>query len=129
MNENSRGDFAERRRQADWVIKAASVLSFISWLVAITVVFVLDLAAPENDNFFTRTWEGAALRTTWNETLLPAVFILLMVSLLSCIAAFFFNRIRMRRKTDKFKKSILIIGALTLAGLILFVFRFGGYMF
>lgn len=125
----SRGDsFQERRRQADWVISAAAILSLISWIVAFSVLLVLELAAPEQENFFTHTFNGT-VRATWNETLLPLAFVLLIFAVIACAAAFVFNAMRMRRKTDKFRKSIIIIGLMTVVGLVAFTIRFAGYMF
>ena len=122
-----RGDFQERRRQADWVVNAASILSVISWLVAFAVVLVLDIAAPERANFFTNVFDGV-VTPTWNQTFLPFALILLILSFCSCIAAFIFNMMRMRRKTDKYRKSVIIMGVLTLIGIIAFIFRFGSYL-
>ncbi|MCL2576649.1 MAG: hypothetical protein FWE27_01170 [Defluviitaleaceae bacterium] len=121
-NERGRGggSFQERRRQADWVINAATVLSVISWLVAFFVLTVIQMAAPERRNFLSEVNIGAAARTTWDATLLPFAFGLLVLSVLASIAAFIFNAMRMRRKTDRYRKSILIIGALNIIGLFAF---------
>ena len=126
--DRNRGGFHERRRQADWVVNAAAALSFISWLVAFSVVLLLDVASPERANFFSNVFEGT-VRAAWNPTLLPVAFILLILAVCSCIAAFIFNMLRMRRKTDKYRKSIIIIGVLTIIGFIAFTVRFGGYLF
>ncbi|MCL1843956.1 MAG: hypothetical protein FWF79_09090 [Defluviitaleaceae bacterium] len=130
MNEKTErsGSFHERRRQADWVVNGAAILSVLSWIVAFTVLLVLEMASPDGMEGFTRTFGGIP-ETTWNYTLLPAAFILLIFALISCIAAFIFNAMRMRRKTDKYRKSILIIGAFTFVGLIAFTVRFGSQLF
>jgi len=65
------------------------------------------------------------IRDYWSEPLLQTAFILLVVAMLVCIAAFFFNKMRMKRKTDKYKKSIMIIGGVTVLGVVLFLLRFG----
>jgi hypothetical protein len=136
MNENkksdrnssgSRGSFQERRRQADWVIKAASLLSLFSWITAFVVWVLLDIAAPDHTNILPNTFGRGP--GGWNETLLPITFILLVLAFCSCIAAFVFNMMRMRRKTDKYRKSIIIIGIMTLSGLIVFTLRFGSVLF
>jgi len=132
MNENrtrfSGGSFQEKRRQADWVVNAASALSVASWLVAFSVLLLLDIASPERANFFSNVFEGT-LRTAWNLPLLYAAFMLLILAVISCIAAFIFNMMRMRRKTDKYRKSIIVIGLVTVVGFIFFTMRFAGYLF
>lgn len=121
-------NFRERRRQADWVVRGATVLSAVSWLIALAVMIILDQAAPERENFFTRLFEEN-VRLHWDAQLLFPAFILLILSLATCIAAFIFNSFRMRRKTDKYRASIFIIGAVNIAGIVYFLVRFGSVMF
>jgi len=118
----------DRRKQADWVVKAAATLSVIAWLVAIVVTFVLDFASPERVDFFTHQW-GGDVRTYWNDGLLPVAFVLLILSFLCCIAAFIFNMLRMRRKTDKYRKSVIIMGVVSFGAIVFFLVRFGGILF
>jgi len=117
--------FIDSRKKADWVTHMATILSAVSWFFAITVWFVLDRAQPEKEHMFTRYF-SVAVRENWDASLLPIALILLIASLVICIAAFIFNMLRQRRKTDKYKKSIIIIGAITLIGIVLFVIRFRG---
>jgi len=117
-----------RRKQADWVVKAATALSIIAWVVAIIVVFVLDIASPERVDFFTHVW-GGDVRTGWDMDLLPIAFLMLIISLVCCIAAFLFNMMRMRRKTDKYRKSVIIMGVISLGAIVFFIVRFGGMLF
>jgi len=120
-------NYKERRKQADWVVKAATALSFVSWLVAVGAVIFIDQAAPQRENFFTLVY-GGTVRTVWDANLLPIALIFLVLSLLSCAAAFIFNMLRMRRKTDKVRKSILIIGGINIIALIVFLIRFWSYL-
>ena len=121
--------FVNKRKQADWVVNAAAVLSVIAWVFAFLVTLVLDLASPERDNFFTNFLGDGTVRAEWDTTLLPIGLILLVVSFLCCVAAFMFNMMRMRRKTDKYRKSVIIMGLLSLAGIVFFVVRFGSVIF
>jgi hypothetical protein len=122
------GDFHNRRRQADWVVKGAVVLSIISWAVAIAALLVIEFASPDNPDLMSRTF-GGVVDSTWNDALLPIAFILLVASVCVCIIAFVFNMMRMRRKTDKYRKSIIIIGALSFIGLITLSINFAPYLF
>jgi len=127
--------WVEKRKRADWVTNMATVLSAVSWVIAFVVWFVLDRAQPVKETFFTRSAinaeDGSKVEFTaeWNESLLAAAFALLVASLVICIFAFIFNMLRKKRKTDKFKKSIIIIGCITAAGLALFLYRFWDYLF
>jgi len=115
--------FSERRKKADWVVKMATILSVLSWLVATAVIFVLDRASPEKEHMFSRMF-GVSVREFWETPLLNVALVLLIISLAICIFAFVFNMLRMRRKTDKYKKSIIIIGVITIIGIVFFIFRF-----
>lgn len=128
---SGRGGYAERRRQADWVCNSAAILSLLSWVFSIIVLFVLEQAQPQSPDLFTNIFGTAqtTIRTTWNDTLLPLALIFLVLSTLMCVAAFIFNMMRMRRATDKIRKSVLIIGGLNIIGLIFFLVRFSNYIF
>ena len=117
-------EFVERRKKVDWVVRMATILSVLSWIVATVVLFVLDRAQPDKEHMFTRFF-SIAVRDYWESPLLIVAFILLIVSLCICIFAFVFNMLRMKRKTDKYKKSIIIIGVITILGIVFFIFRFG----
>jgi len=121
---HGRPAFVDRRKKNDWVVHMATILSILSWLVAFTVLFVLEQASPEKETILERMF-GITVRDYWNSSLLPIAFILLVISLCFCIFAFIFNMLRKRRKTDKYKKSIIIIGAITLIGIVIFMIRFG----
>ena len=127
--------WVEKRKRDDWVSKMATILSAVSWLIAFAVWFVLDRAQPVKETFFTRSAinaeDGSKVEFTaeWNEPLLIAAFAMLAASLVVCIFAFIFNMLRKKRKTDKIKMSIIIIGCVTAAGLALFLYNFWEYLF
>ena len=122
--------FQDRRKKADWIVKMATILSLIAWCVAIAVWVVLDAASPEREvAWFTSIGRlrgvEIVIRDHWDATLLPVAFGLLLAALAICLLAFFFNKIRMKRKTDKYRKSVIVIGSITVLGIILFIVRFG----
>ena len=127
--------FKNRRRQADWVVNAAAVLSVLAWVVAFAVVLVLDIASDNVQMEGLQAWlaSGAAAEGGgggWNIVLLRQIgLILLVVSFLCSVAAFIFNMMRMRRKTDKYRKSVIIMGLITLTGIVFYVIRFGDVIF
>ena len=127
MNELERNNYSRRKQQSDWVIGGATVLSVVSWIVAFAAVIFVDRAAPDRWNFAFDA-RGAVPRTAWDESYLIIAFALLVFSLCACVMAFIFNMLRMRRKTDKYRKSIIVIGGMTLLGILFFMFRFGPYV-
>ena len=116
------GTFQERRKKADWLVNAATVLSLIAWAVAFIVWLVLDIAEP--DRWLNYRGRDAG-RAHWDESLLAVAFALLLLALCMCVAAFIFNKLRMRRKTDKYRKSIFVTGGLTIIAITIFLINFG----
>jgi len=120
-----------RRKRADWVMNMAKILTIVAWVAAIAVWFVLEAASPEREaSFITSIMRvhfdsPTQIRTSWDETLLPIAFGLLMTALIICAAAFIFNMMRMRRKSDKHRKSLLILGCIAVFGNVVFLLRFG----
>lgn len=124
-------DFQNRRKKADWIVKMATILSLVSWTVMIAVWAVLEAASPDKERQFISSAIRKHLdvqtyfRNYWDGTLLSVGFLLLVASLVVCLVAFFFNKLRMRRKTDKYRKSIIVIGIITIIGIVAFLIRFG----
>ena len=121
-------NFKERRRRSDWMVNASAVFSVVSWLFTIIGLLFIDVAAPRQTNFFTNVFDGSA-QVSWNSNVLVFSYVLLVFSIASCITAFAFNMMRMRRKTDRVRKSVIIIGLTTIIGFILFTITFSDYLF
>ena len=134
MDKNQR-QWVEKRKRTDWVTRMATILSAVSWFIAFAVWIVLDQAQPIKETFLTRSTyskeDGSKVEfpKEWDESLLTIALVLLVASLVICVSAFIFNMLRMKRKTDKYKISIIVIGCITGAGLALFLNRFWGYFF
>ena len=133
MNEEKKTTNEEQkrnlRRRADGLVKAAWFFSIVSWLFAFAVLLVLGAAAPEQ-NWTVLPGVQQAARYVWDPAFLPVALGLLIASFVMCIVAFIFHSRRMKRKSDKTRtKSILIVGALTLAGLVAFLRIHGPAMF
>ena len=130
MNEREQS-FKNRRRQADWVVNAAAALSVVAWFVAFLVLLVLDIVSDRQAMPGLNVMLGGDARTTnWNIPLMLRIgLILLVVSFLCSVAAFMFNMMRMRRKTDKYRKSVIIMGLITLAGIVFYVINYGDIIF
>jgi len=128
-------DSKERRKKKDWVGRMTTVLSLISWVIMIAVWVVIDAAAPERVHTFTATFfqetfgTEIVVRTRWDYTLVYIAYVLMLLSLGSCIFAFIFNKLRMKRKSDKYKKSVFVIGGITVIAFIVFLIRFWNVLF
>jgi len=125
----------DRRKKKDWVGRMATILSLTAWGIMIAVWVVLDAAAPERVQTFTATFFRATFgteivtRSRWDYTLVYVAYILMLVSLGASIFAFIFNKMRMKRKSDKYKISNVVIGGITVIVLVVFLIRFWTVLF
>ena len=113
--------FVERRKGPDIVVKAVWWVAGISWLLIITALVFTDKAKPEKTTFFDRLFE-VSVRSYWDQDLLQNAFYVLLVNLVICIIGFVMNMMRQKRKTDKISKSIIVLTAITLTGILWYMF-------
>jgi len=127
----------DRRQKTDWVTRMATILSVLAWLVMITVWVLVDTASPDRGMRFTQTFfevhfnvdASAAQNLRWNNNLIFIAYLLQLVSIGTCVVAFLFNKMRMKRKSDKYRMSIFIIGGITIIAFIAFMIRFWSNLF
>ena len=121
--------FRERRRRSDWLVRASILMSVFAWLVLFAVWIVLYFAGVVGNygNTPINIITGMPVTHTISYTLLPIAYAMLLFSIAVCLLAFLFNRLRMRRRTDRYRKSIFIVGGISIIALIAFLYNFGGY--
>lgn len=135
FNENPDTKSWDRRKKSDWVTKTPVILSIVVWCVLIAVWAILEQAAPDTEfglfaSFGRVVFDlNPILRTRWNYALVFITFILLCISIVISVLAIIFNRMRMKRKTDRYRKSVFISGGVTVIALIAFLIRFGYVIF
>jgi len=137
LNQRDANERKDRRRKPDWVSRLATILSLCAWCIMIAVWVVIDTATPDRGMQFTQTFfqlhfgtdAAGAMSTRTNYTLVYAAYILMLVSMGTCFIAFILNKMRMKRKSDKYKKSIFVIGGITLIAFIAFMIRFWSVLF
>lgn len=133
MAEGQRGgrqprQFVERRKRRDWVTRAISIISIAGWVLAISALLFLQTASPQGADMFTIN-SRTVLKSSWNTNLLRIILVMLIVVFVACAFGFCFNLLRHKRKTDRYKKSIIILGLISIAGIALFLLVFGGLLF
>lgn len=126
MNEPRK--YVERRGQKDWVVRSINIIAVIGWVFAMAAVTIAYKAQPATENMITRILKLNVVGY-WNITLLRASFFALIASFLVCLIGFFANMTRHRRKTDRYNKSIIILGMASLVFVIGFIIRFNSLIF
>ena len=114
----------ERRRKKDWVVRSVNVVAVIGWVCAVAALLILDRAKPAAESIFTRLRTNPAAAGSWDASLLNIAFTAILISFFVCLAGLFINMARSRRKTDRFNKSIITLGVVSLILIAVFVFNF-----
>lgn len=115
-------NFVERRRGPDIVVKAVWWIVGIGWLMIVAALVFTNQAMPARTTFFDRLFD-VSVRDYWDTNLLRNVFYVLFVNFCVCIVGFVLNMMRQKRKTDKVSKSIIVMTAVNLAGILWYLLR------
>jgi len=135
LNKRDKEEDNERRKKKDPVSRMATILSLGAWAVMIAVWVVLETASPDREMMFINSFFEAqfgvagAGRARWNYTLVYTAYILFLISFGACAIAFVLNIMRMKRKGDKYKKSIFVIFGITVIAFIFFLIEHGSLLF
>ena len=120
--------FVERRQKKDWVTRMVPFFSAVGWIAAFITILFLDRAKPQQANLFTRIF-NTPINNAWNASLLRIVLITLIAVFVVCVTGLLFNMSRHRRKGDRYNRSVLVLGILSLCGILMFLWRFGVLLF
>ncbi len=107
----------DRRKGPDPWVKALEWLGVFGWLLMFTALFIFDRAKPESENFLIKATKVEA-STTWNQELTTALFYLMIFGLCISIIGIAINSRRYRRKDDRFRITLIILGMISIFGII-----------
>ena len=129
--EENKGRRQNRRKKRDIITKMPTILALAVWVILLAVWAVLDQAAPDREHRLMRTFidvnnlgTPAPLRTWWDRPLVYVAIMLLVASIGICATAFVFSKFRMRRKTDKHRVSVFLVGGIAIIALIVLILLF-----
>ena len=117
----------DRRQKRDWITRMPVILSLISWGILAAVWIIVDQAAPPKSYGWLSFFDGYTTPSgSWYKSRfsLNIAYILLMVSIGLCLIAFGFNKMRKRRKTDKYRLSVFFVGIISIGILVAFLMFF-----
>ncbi len=101
----------DRRRRRDALSRVIAWISATSWGIAVFAIGFLALAQPNSE-------VGATFRIAYDKSIdMPLVeisFYLMVFAGLLCIIGLIFNFFRHKRKTDRFSKSLIIMGVISI---------------
>ena len=115
----------ERRRKGDKIVSAAVITNMLAWCVAFISWLMFDMAAEYEAGWFNIWFQVEVAVNPLTETLLPISFWLLIGSLSLAAISLIFNRMRMNRKEDKYRKSVFVIAAIDIYFIYSFIYNYG----
>ena len=119
--------FAERRRKKDWISISIPLVSAAGWVILLVALALLDRARPAGENFITRYLDVSVIGF-WNTSRLRGAFTLGIVSLIFSAAGLILNSMRKKRKTDRYRKSLIALCAASVVFTAVFLIRFTSYL-
>ncbi len=123
MVENNTDMKPDRRRGADFWTKALRWLGVFGWFVMFVALFIIDRAKPEEENMFTKA-ANVSVRKTWNQELIQYLFYLMIFGLCISVIGIVINSRRHHRADDRFRYILIILGIISLFGIIKYHFKF-----
>ncbi len=113
----------ERRKGPDLWVKVLGWLGVFGWFLMFMALFIIDRAKPEDENIFTKAAK-IEVRTTWNQELTNYLFYLMIFGLCISIIGIVINSRRHHREDDRFRLNLIILGIISIFGIIKFLFSF-----
>lgn len=113
----------KRRRGPDFLIRFVQWVGGLSWLVLLTAMVILEKAQPQEIPYFSRLMHQE-YRTWWDLELAQYFFYIMVFLLLLSLFTLLINSRRLKRKYDKLNISVVIIGLISLIGIILYLIYF-----
>ena len=109
--------FDRSKRRPDILVKSIPWFAMAAWVIFIISLLVVGMAKPSFETFFDRYYD-ISLPLSWDKTLLLINYQILWVLFIVCGNGVLINSRRQRRKEDRYNKSLIIIGIVSLLGII-----------
>lgn len=104
-----------RRQGADSVVRAINVLVIISWVVFLVAFIMVSISGSGGGRSYGAVRPRGSSLYGWAIALMAVQFIL-------CVTGLVVQSSRMKRKSDRYSRSLIIFTALSVAGIIFFIF-------
>lgn len=118
----------ERRKKRDLITQLPSILALISGTLVFAVWLIWNYANPNppgaNWGWLSFFGDYTVQIRPWPRVLVNIAYIMLLISVGLCIIAHALDRMRMKRKTDRYSWSVFFIGALAVITLTVFLVQF-----
>ena len=111
----------ERRKGPDLWIKSLRWFAIVGWLFMVSALVIFAKAKPQVETFIERYY-SIKLRTIWDMEWMRYIFYLMILGLCISCVGLAINIKRHRRKNDEYRVSMILLGLISLFGIILYLF-------
>jgi hypothetical protein len=112
------GKVGNRRRGADTLTKAISIFTGISWFLILLALIFNTYANPQGDSLFGKRYSVLSSQSASTSVLSMFSNIALVLVIVVCFTGFMINVARHKRKSDKYRLSLIFFGAVSIIWLI-----------
>jgi len=113
----------ERRKKPDALCIWLEIASAAVWVIFFCVLVFYQKARPQVETFIERFF-GIEVRDTWDYSKLDIAFYLLVFLFLFSAFSIFLNSKRLKRSTDRIRKSFIISLVGSVIGIIIYLFGY-----
>ncbi len=120
---NQHKQFHERRSSKDIWAKTMAFFNLLAWVMIAFILIVTERAKPQFESFFDRAYQ-LKLRTYWDMAFVDYLLYLTIIGLIISTSGLCLSLVRARRESDKIPVALLIMGSVSIAGIVgIFFFR------
>ena len=116
--------FRDRRRGEDAWLLLMRLFGIAGWLFLFAALAVFDLARPQeyliDPRLLERLGLPSSLRPYWDLELARYIFYAMVLGLTASVAGLWLNRHRLRRRDDHYRLYLIVLGIISLAGILLY---------
>ena len=106
-----------RRKSRDPVSRAFHTMAFAAWILFFAALGILGIALPiQRENMFTRIVGFSFNDQVVDRGMLRVAFVLVMINTAICLVGLRLNAMRMKRPYDRWNRSLISFGVLSLLG-------------
>jgi len=114
----------DRRKAADLTVRLMRIFGVFGWLAMFAALVILAKAKPEHslidEDFLARFGYHASIRRAWDMDLARYIYYLMLMGLGLSVAGLWLHRRRARRKDDGYGLYLLLLGSISLAGIVIY---------
>ncbi len=123
MAEYIPGVTPDRRKGPDLLLRALNWFIIIGWLLMFVALILASVAKPQTQTFFDRLVHITP-KTTWDVRLVTYILYIMILGLLISVVGLFINLKRNRRKEDELRVSFILIGMMSIIGMLIYFMLF-----